>query len=160
MPQRTELTLCQTHRTVPPTDPLLLGTATGHRAPMSPLQPKAAPRPPQPLLVPPRWAPAAGAEPVPSVQPCWHTRMRVTPRIPPYRWQAAAVRDIPGGRVKQQLCCQHHALLCLRLFPHSLTAEQASLNIWGIQGGYAELVATAQTRTDLPGRARDRLEVQ
>lgn len=67
---------------------------------------------------------------------------------------------IEGSSQAAAPCCRHHALLCLRLFPHGLTAEQASLNVWGIQGGYAELVATAQTPTDLPGRAHDHLEVQ
>lgn len=68
--------------------------------------------------------------------------------------------DTGGSSQAAALRCWHHALLCLRLFPRGLTAEQASLNVWGIQGGYVELVATAHTPTDLPGRAHDRLEVQ
>lgn len=157
MPQHTELTLCQTHHTADRPPPA--GHCHGARGTDVPAAPEAAPRRPQPLLVPPRWAPAAGAR-APRTATLAHQDTSYSEDPTVKVAGSSCTGDTGGSSQAAALRCRHHALLCLRLFPRGLTAEQASLNVWGIQGRYVELVATAHTPTDLPGRAHDRLEVQ
>lgn len=161
MPWRAEFTLCQTHHAALPTDLLLLGTATEHEAALSPRSRS------------PRQLPGCA-----SRSRCPRSARAVRTAVRAHR--GASDSENPtvkvagsgctggitkhgdtGGQVGQQLSATGTTRCSARASSHTgLTADQAPLHVWGIQGRYAELGAAAQTPTDLPGHAQDGLEGQ